>query len=65
MKFHVPPNDQRWFWTAAWQRREGEVDARVAADEVDVHIDGDAFLDHLDRLNADYNGQPEMPSSGH
>jgi AbrB family looped-hinge helix DNA binding protein len=45
------PADQRWFWTDHWQEREREVNAHVAADEVTVHKDGDALLDHLDQLD--------------
>ncbi len=47
------PADQRWFWQDRWQQREKEVDAHVAAGEVSVHDDGEAFLDHLDRLDAE------------
>lgn len=50
------PADQRWFWTQHWQDREREVDARVAAGEIDVHVDGDAFLGHLDRLTVADDG---------
>jgi AbrB family looped-hinge helix DNA binding protein len=45
--------DQRWFWTDRWQEREHEVDALVAAEQVTVHEDGDALLNHLDRLDDD------------
>ena len=53
------PVDQRWFWTQRWQQREVAVDAHVAAQEVSVHPDGEALLDHLDQLDtqADTNGQ--------
>ena len=51
------PADQRWFWTEDRQRREHEVDAHVAAGEVQVHPDGDALLEHLDHLDADA-GEP-------
>jgi AbrB family looped-hinge helix DNA binding protein len=53
------PADQRWFWTERWQRREVEVDARVAAGEVAVHADGDALLAHLDQLDAGANASGE------
>jgi bifunctional DNA-binding transcriptional regulator/antitoxin component of YhaV-PrlF toxin-antitoxin module len=46
------PADQRWFWEERWQQREMEVDEHVAAGRVTVHDDGDAFLDHLDHLDA-------------
>ncbi len=46
------PADQAWFWTERWQRREQEVDEHVAAGEVAVHDDTEAFLDHLDELDA-------------
>ena len=46
------PADQRWFWQDRWQQREKEVDAHVAAGEVTVHDDSEAFLDHLDKLDA-------------
>lgn len=45
--------DQRWFWTERWQRREREVDAHVGAGRVNVHADGDALLDHLEKLDAE------------
>ncbi len=47
------PADQRWFWSERWQQREREVDDHVAAGRVAVHDDGDALLEHLDRLDAD------------
>ncbi|MGH3561715.1 MAG: AbrB/MazE/SpoVT family DNA-binding domain-containing protein [Mycobacterium sp.] len=47
------PADQRWFWTERWQQRERQVDEHVAAGRVTVHQDGDALLEHLDRLDAD------------
>ncbi|KAA8955861.1 AbrB/MazE/SpoVT family DNA-binding domain-containing protein [Mycobacterium sp.] len=47
------PADQRWFWTERWQQREREVDDHIAAGRVKVHQDGDALLEHLDRLDAD------------
>jgi len=47
------PADQRWFWEDRWQRREKEVDEHVAAGRVTVHDDGDAFLGHLDQLDAE------------
>jgi AbrB family looped-hinge helix DNA binding protein len=46
------PAAQRWFWEDRWQQREKEVDEHVAAGRVTVHGDGDAFLDHLDHLDA-------------
>ena len=47
------PADQRWFWQDRWQSREKEVDEHVVAGRVVVHDDGDAFLGHLDRLDAE------------
>ncbi|MBS9534777.1 AbrB/MazE/SpoVT family DNA-binding domain-containing protein [Mycobacterium sp. M1] len=47
------PADQRWFWAERWQQREQEVDGHIAAGRVTVHQDGDALLEHLDRLDAD------------
>lgn len=47
------PADQRWFWQDRWQQREKEVDEHVAAGRVTVHDDGDAFLGHLDQLDAE------------
>lgn len=44
------PADQRWFWTARWQKRELEVDEHVAAGAVSRHETTDDFLDHLDNL---------------
>lgn len=46
------PADQRWFWQDRWQQREKEVEAHVAAGRVSVHEDADAFLGHLDHLEA-------------
>lgn len=46
------PADQRWFWTERWQQREREVDAHVAAGEVTVHKDGQALLDHIEKLGS-------------
>ena len=45
---------------------QNAVDAHVAAGEVTVHTDGDAFLDHLDKLDAQENDvekQVEMLSA--
>ena len=44
--------DQAWFWTEQWQRREREVDERVARDEVALHESTDDFLTHLDELDS-------------
>jgi AbrB family looped-hinge helix DNA binding protein len=44
------PADQHWFWAGRWQQREREVDDHVAAGRVTVHEDGEAFLEHLNRL---------------
>ena len=53
------PADQRWFWEDRWQQREKEVDQHVAAGRVTVHDDGDAFLGHLDHIDA----EPESSSA--
>lgn len=50
------PAEQRWFWTQHWQERERAVDAHVAAGEVGVHEDANAFLEHLDQLGAESGG---------
>ncbi|HPY25750.1 MAG TPA: hypothetical protein PLK19_15685 [Mycobacterium sp.] len=47
------PAGQRWFWTERWQQREREVDAHVRAGDVSVHGNGEALLEHLDRLDAE------------
>lgn len=47
------PVAQRWFWTERWQQRERDVDAHVRAGEISVHSNGEAFLEHLDRLDAE------------
>lgn len=39
--------------TERWQQREREVDAHVRAGEVSVHRDGEALLEHLERLDAE------------
>ncbi|MBC7277385.1 hypothetical protein [Nocardioides sp.] len=36
----------------AWQKREQEVDAYVAAGELDVHDNADEFLAHLGAIDA-------------
>ena len=46
------PADQAWFWTERWQQREREVDRHVAAGRVTVHDGDEAFLAHLDALDA-------------
>jgi hypothetical protein len=46
------PADQAWFWTEHWQQREREVDEHVARGDVLAHDTTDAFLDHLDELEA-------------
>ncbi len=45
------PADQAWFWKTHWQEREREVDAYVAAGEVTVHGDADAFPSHVDDVS--------------
>jgi AbrB family looped-hinge helix DNA binding protein len=55
------PADQRWFWQDRWQQREKEVDEHVAAGRVTVHNDGDAFLDHLDHLDAQAQADDAPP----
>ncbi|MEQ6902567.1 AbrB/MazE/SpoVT family DNA-binding domain-containing protein [Nocardioides sp. YIM 152588] len=47
------PADQAWFWTQHWQEREREVDAHVAAGEVEAHDDVDDFLAHVDDVAAE------------
>ena len=39
--------------TERWQQREREVDAHVRAGDVSVHGNGEALLEHLDRLDAE------------
>ena len=46
------PADQAWFWTERWQLREREVDAHVDRGDVVVHESTEAFLGHLDELDA-------------
>jgi AbrB family looped-hinge helix DNA binding protein len=55
------PADQRWFWEDRWQQREKEVDEHVAAGRVAVHDDGDAFVDHLDHLDAQAQADDAAP----
>jgi len=55
------PADQRWFWQDRWQRREKEVDDDVAAGRVTVHDQGDAFLEHLDHLDAQAQAEDAGP----
>lgn len=47
------PADQRWFWVERWQQCEQEVEAHVRAGEVAVHQDGEALLEHLERLDGE------------
>lgn len=47
------PASEAWFWTEQWQAGEKAVDAHVAAGEVTEHEDADAFLAHLDALDAE------------
>lgn len=45
---HVPvPTSQAWFWTDAWQAREREADADIAAGRVKSYEDGESFLASL------------------
>jgi hypothetical protein len=41
------PANQAWFWTDAWQKREREADADIAAGRVTAYDDVDALLDDL------------------
>ncbi|MFJ3218610.1 AbrB/MazE/SpoVT family DNA-binding domain-containing protein [Kitasatospora sp. NPDC086801] len=44
----VIPDDQAWFWGAAWQEKEQQVDEAIAeGDRGEVFQDGDAFLQSL------------------
>lgn len=56
------PANQRWFWQDRWQQREREVDEHVAARQVTVHDDLEAFLDHLDHLDAQAQAQANDPA---
>jgi AbrB family looped-hinge helix DNA binding protein len=56
------PADQRWFWQDRWQQREKEVDEHVAAGRMTVHVDGDAFLGHLDHLDAEAQSGGSAPT---
>lgn len=54
------PATQAWFWAEEWQAREREVDAHVARGELTVHEDVDAFLGHLDALDAERDDAGDM-----
>jgi bifunctional DNA-binding transcriptional regulator/antitoxin component of YhaV-PrlF toxin-antitoxin module len=41
------PANQAWFWTDAWQKREREADADIAAGRLTAYDDVDALLDDL------------------
>ena len=41
------PANQAWFWTDAWQKREREADADIAAGRVASYHDVDALVDDL------------------
>jgi hypothetical protein len=45
-----------------WKQREREVDVHVSAGEVTIHCDGDAFLGHLDELDAGYAAVKDNPA---
>jgi hypothetical protein len=44
---------QAWFWTEEWQRREREVDEQVAAGQVTVFEDNASFLAYLDEVTSE------------
>lgn len=51
------PLDQAWFWTPQWQQREREADDDVTAGRVTTFDDADAFVAHLDELDASERSQ--------
>jgi bifunctional DNA-binding transcriptional regulator/antitoxin component of YhaV-PrlF toxin-antitoxin module len=42
------PAEEAWFWTAAWQAKEKEATADIAAGRVAAFGDADSFLADLD-----------------
>jgi antitoxin MazE len=48
--------DQAWFWTEAWQAKEREVDAEIAAGLGTLYESGEAFLE---ALSARYPADPD------
>lgn len=42
------PADQAWYWTEKWQAMEREADEEIAAGNVLVFEDAEAFLAHLE-----------------
>ena len=44
--------DQWWFWTEAWQAKEAEADANIAAGRLIRHNSTDEFLAALDEAIA-------------
>lgn len=57
------PATQAWFWTEDWQTREREVDDHLARGELTVHEDVDAFLGHLDALDAEGDSAGDVTSA--
>lgn len=54
LRTHLPhPADQSWFWTREWQGAEREVDEHIAAGDTTVHESAEAFLEHLETLEAE------------
>lgn len=43
---------QAYYWSEDWQAREREVDTQLARGEFTEHADVDAFLGHLEALDA-------------
>jgi AbrB family looped-hinge helix DNA binding protein len=44
------PTDQRWFWTAEWQRGEAQANADITAGRSTVHHNAEDMFAHLDEV---------------
>lgn len=53
---------QAYYWSEDWQARELEVDTLLARGEFTEHAGVDAFLGHLDALDAADDGEGAMPA---
>jgi bifunctional DNA-binding transcriptional regulator/antitoxin component of YhaV-PrlF toxin-antitoxin module len=53
------PAAQAYYWSDDWQTREREVDAHLARGQFTDHADVDAFLGHLDALDAAEDTEPD------
>lgn len=55
------PASQMYYWSEDWQAREREVDVHLARGTFTEHADVDAFLGHLDALDAEDDDAETTP----